>query len=51
MRIFIIGTILTLVLSGLGLWLRPRELAVSNVLFGFAALLALYLVAAFYQWV
>ena len=51
MRIFIIGTILTLVLGGLGYWIRPRELAVSNVLFSFAALLAFYLVAAFYEWV
>lgn len=51
MRIFVIGTVLTLILTGLGLWMRPRERAVSNVLFSFATIFAMMLIAAFFQWV
>ena len=51
MRFFVVGTLLVLVLSGLGVWMRPKEKAVSNVLFGFAVVFAFMLVAAFYGWV
>ena len=51
MRIILLGTLATLVMTGLGFWVRPREKAASNVLFFFAAVLAAYLIAAFYQWV
>ena len=51
MRVFVVGTAIAIVLVVIGIQVRQREPAVSNVLFGFAGVVGLMLVAAFYEWI
>jgi chromate transport protein ChrA len=51
MRIFVVGTILVLVLCFLAVTTRRKEEAVSNVLFGFSAIVTAMMIAAFFEWI
>ena len=50
MRVIFVLLALIVVLGWLGFELRSRDRAVANVLYGFAALLAVALVGAFFGW-